>query len=126
MLLNTNVKLDLLHNIDMLNMIEKMKRGGLCLVWRNRYAKANNQHMPYYDAKKPSNYFIYEDANNLYGRSMSEYLPHTHLKFDNDIDLDVILSTPYDNASWYLVEVDVHFRWSSTTSSRSSHQPQRS
>ena len=49
MLLNTKAKLELLHDLDMLNMIEKMKRGGLCFVGSKRYVKANNQRMPDYD-----------------------------------------------------------------------------
>ena len=65
MLLKTEVKFELLHNLDMLNMIEKMKRGGLCFVGSIRYGKANKQHMPDDDPNKPSNYIIYEDANNL-------------------------------------------------------------
>ena len=48
MLVKTRLKLELLHDLDMLNMIEKMKRGGLCFVGSKRYVKANNQHMPGY------------------------------------------------------------------------------
>ena len=79
MLLNTKAKLELSHNTDMLNMIEKMKRGGLCFVGSKRYVKANNQHMPDYDTDQQSNYILYLDANNLYGCSMSEYLPYQDL-----------------------------------------------
>ena len=50
-----------------------------------------------------------EDANNLYGCSRSEYLPHKDLKFDRDMHLVVKLSTPAGNATWYIVEVDLHF-----------------
>ena len=38
----TEVKLELLTNIDMLLMVEKRIRGGICHVTR-RYAKANNK-----------------------------------------------------------------------------------
>ena len=48
MLLKTKVKLVLLHDLDMLNMIEKMKRSGLCFFGSKRYVKANNQRMPDY------------------------------------------------------------------------------
>ena len=53
MLVRTKVRLELLNHLDMLNMIKKMKRGGLCFVGSKRYAKANNQHMPDSD---PNNY----------------------------------------------------------------------
>ena len=39
MLLKPNVKLELLYNLDMFNMLEKMKRGGLCVLLSNRYAR---------------------------------------------------------------------------------------
>ena len=77
MLLENKVKLELLHDLDMLNMIEKMKRGGVCFVCSKRYVKANDQHMgKEYDPNQPSKYLIYQEANNLYGCSMSEYLLH--------------------------------------------------
>ena len=48
MLLKARVKMELLHDLDMRNMTEKMKRGGLCVVGSKRYVKANSQHMPDY------------------------------------------------------------------------------
>ena len=46
MFVKTRVKLELLHDLDMLNMIEKLKRGGLFFVGSKSYVKANSQHMP--------------------------------------------------------------------------------
>ena len=46
MLLHTRVKLDLISNSDILLMVEKMKRGGLCFVGLKRYVKADNKYMP--------------------------------------------------------------------------------
>ena len=40
----TKIKLDLLTNINMLLMVEKCARGGLCHAI-HRYAKANNKYM---------------------------------------------------------------------------------
>ena len=40
MLMQTGIKLDLLSDLDMLKMVEKMKRGGLCFVGSQRYAKS--------------------------------------------------------------------------------------
>ena len=62
----TKVKLDLLTNIDMLLMVEKGIRGGIChSIYR--YAKANVKYMKGYDKNKESSYLKYCDVNNLYG-----------------------------------------------------------
>ena len=73
----TKMKLDLLINIDMLLMVQKCIRGGIChSIYR--YGKANNKHMKDYDKNKESSYLKYYDANNLYGWVMSQKLPVCH------------------------------------------------
>ena len=73
----TEVKLELLSNMDMLLMVEKGIREGMFLI-SNRYGKANNKYMgKSFKEREPSNYITYLDANNLYGWAMSEPLP-TH------------------------------------------------
>ena len=54
----TKAKLDLLTDIDMLLMIEKSIRGGICHAI-HRYAKANNIYMKNYDKNKGSLYLNY-------------------------------------------------------------------
>ena len=105
----TNIKLNLMTDIDMLNMMEKMKRGGLCFVESQRYVKANNKYLPDYNPSVESNYILYEDANNLYAYSMSENLPYKNLKFEENIHLHEILKTPDNYYNGYIVEVDLHF-----------------
>ena len=63
---NTSVKLELRTNIDILLMVEKKIRGGICQAIL-RYAKANNKYMKNYNKNKESSYIEYLDANNLYG-----------------------------------------------------------
>ena len=61
----TKVKLDLLTDINMLLMVEKVIRGRICQsVFR--YAKANNKYMKDYDANKELSYLQNWDVNNLY------------------------------------------------------------
>ena len=65
------MKLDLSSDIDMLLMIEKGIRGGIChcIYW---YAKANNKYMKdYNDKNNESSYLNYWNINNLYGWAIS-------------------------------------------------------
>ena len=70
----TEVKLEMLTNVDMVLLVEKGVRGGIYHAI-HRYAKANNKYMKNYDKNKESSYIEYLDANNLYGWVMSQKLP---------------------------------------------------
>ena len=80
----TEVKLELLVDIDMLLMFEKLIRGGICHSI-NRYAKANDKYMNDYDKNKESSYLKYQNINNLYGWVMSQKLPVNNFKWVEDI-----------------------------------------
>lgn len=54
--------------------LERGMRGGISMI-SHRYAQANNSYLQDHDPEKPSIFIIYEDANNLYGEAMSQYLP---------------------------------------------------
>ena len=54
----TEVKLELLTNVDMLLMVEKGITGGICHAI-HRYAEANNKYMKNYDKNKESLYIQY-------------------------------------------------------------------
>ena len=70
----TVVKLELLTNIDMLLMVEKSIRGGICHAI-HRYTTANDKYMKNYDKNIESSYLMYLDTNNLYGWTTSQKLP---------------------------------------------------
>ena len=76
----TGVKLELITDYDMILMIEKKIRGGICQA-THRYAKANNKYMKNYDGNNESSYIEYLDANKLYGLAMSQKLPVNGFKW---------------------------------------------
>ena len=79
----TKVKLDLLTDIDMLLMVEKGIRGGIChSVYP--YAKANNKYIKNYDKNKESLYLHYWDVNNLYVWAMLQKLPVNSFEWIKD------------------------------------------
>jgi hypothetical protein len=108
-----DVKLEVLVDTDMLSMVMASKRGGICQV-KKRYAKANNYKYlgAGFDRSKSSSYIIYLDANNLYGKAMSEYLPTGNFKFVEGINKENIREflkqfNPTSKQGCYL-EVDLH------------------
>ena len=76
----TEVKLELLTDYDMILMIEKGIRGGICQA-TDRYAKAINNYVKNYDKNIESSCIEYLDANNLYGWAMSQKLPVNGFKW---------------------------------------------
>ena len=70
----TEFKLELLTDVDMLLMVEKGIRGGICHAIY-RYAKENNKYMKNYNKYKGESFLQYLDVNNLYGWAMSQKLP---------------------------------------------------
>ena len=70
MLKMTNIKSELMTNVDMFQFIEKGMHGGASYI-ANGHEKANNKYMKNYDKNAQSKYIMYLDANNLYGWAMS-------------------------------------------------------
>ena len=95
----TGVKLELITDVDMLLMIEKGMRGGIChSVYR--HAKANNKYMKIYDKNNESSHIIYMDANNLYGYAMSKILPVDGFEWVEDLStIDEDFIKKYDEVS---------------------------
>ena len=74
----TEIDLELLTNNDMLLMVEKGTRGGICQTI-HRYAKANNKYMKNYDKNTASSHLIMDfcllrktgkNVSNIYGQKL--------------------------------------------------------
>ena len=98
-------------DIDMLLMVEKGTRGGICQAI-HKYAKANNKYVKNCDKDIISSYLMYLDANNLYGWAMSQELPVNGFKWVKNLPkFNEILIRNYDKNSdkGYFLEVDVDY-----------------
>ena len=108
MLKMTNIKLDLISDVDMYQFVEKGMRGGVSYI-ANRYGKANNKYMKDYDEMAPEKHIMYLDANNLYGWAMSQYLPTGGFKWlDEQL---IFLDDDYTETSdkGLILEVDLEY-----------------
>ena len=108
MLKKINTVLDLVHDQDIYEMIEKGKRGGVCQA-PSKHAKADNKYMKSYNQGIISSYVLHFDANNLYGLAMSMKLPYGNLQWCNDIQTPDDVMQYGDNDIGYLLEVDLHY-----------------
>ena len=110
MLKMTNIKLELMTDINMFQFIEKGMRGGISYI-ANRYGKANNKYMKEYDEKAPSKYIMYLDANNLYGWAMSQHLPISNFRWMTEKQISKLNVARYNENSekGLILEVDLEY-----------------
>ena len=105
------VRSELLADTDMLLMVEKGIRGGICHAI-HRDAKANNKYMRNYNKNIESSYLMYLDANNL-SQKLSvndiewvEKLPEFDEHFLNE---HFIKNYDENSDKGYILEVDVEY-----------------
>ena len=104
----TDVKLELIGNIDM---TEEGIKGGICHS-ALRHAKANYKYMKDYDENKDDYFLIYTDYNNLYGKAMSEKLPVDGFEWIEDIskiDEDFIKNYDENRDVGYFIKADIEY-----------------
>ena len=110
MLKMTDIKLELMTDIDMFQFIEKGLRGGISYI-ANRYAKANNKYTKNYVENEPTKYIMYLDAKNLYGWAMSQYLPTGGFQWLTEDKINELNLSKYENDSskGIILEVDLEY-----------------
>ena len=111
MLKMTDIKLELIIDVEMFQFIEKGMRGGVSYIG-NRYGKANNKYMKEYDEKVPSKYIMYLDAINLYGWAMSQYLPTSGFRWlitEKEINKIDFAKYKEDSKTGVILEVDLEY-----------------
>ena len=109
----TEVELQLLTDYDIILIIEKGIRGGICQS-TYRYAKANNRYMKNYNKNIEPSFIGYLDANNLYGWAMSEKLPVNGFKWIEQKNLskfseDFIKNYDENGNIGYFLELDIDY-----------------
>ena len=107
----TEVELELITDPDMLLMVEKGIRGGICHAIL-RYAKAKNKYMKDYNKDEEESFLQYNDANNLYGFAISELLPDDGFEWMEDLSklYEEFMKNHDENSDkGYILEVDVEY-----------------
>ena len=118
MLKTCKAPLDLLTDMEQLDMVEGLIRGGVSSIYNKRLSVANNKCIPNFNPKEPSTFIVRIEANNLYGGIMETLpLPLNGFEFTNqqkDSDLEPqfiqkVLETPDDSDLGYILEVDLSY-----------------
>jgi hypothetical protein len=106
MLKVTGVEIELIHDNDMVLMVESGLRGGVSYV-ATRHAAVP----PDYDPATTPGGLLYIDANNLYGYCMMSHLPLKDFKWMWKSDYDKIdwLAQREDQDVGYILEVDLEY-----------------
>ena len=104
-------ELDILTDIDMLLIVEKGLKGGIChSIYR--YAKANNKYIKYFDKNREPSYLQYWDVNSLYDWLMSQKLPVNNSEWIQDTSQsneDFIKNHNEETDEGYFLEADVKY-----------------
>ena len=107
MLRFTDVNLRLISDIEKYQFIERTIIGNISMICKG-YSEANNKFLKSYNAKKPTSYIKYLDANELYEHSMKQLLPTEIFNWVNpkDFNLDTYSN---DNQIGYFLEVNLDY-----------------
>ena len=113
MIEKTDVKLELLTNIDVLLMVQKRIRGGV-FNSIHQYAATKNKYMKKYNTDNESSYIMCLDPNNIYGWAMSQKLPVDGFEgqkknYDESSDIGYILKADVEYPERLHLQNDLPF-----------------
>ena len=103
----TYFNLDLISDPDMYVFVEKCSRGGISYI-SNRYSKANNKYLKYYEPKREPKYITYLDANSLYSYAMSKFLLTSRFKRIDPKEFDLNKYTS-NSSKGCVLKVDLEY-----------------
>ena len=105
----TKGDLELIPDPDTYMFFEKGTRDGVSYI-SNRYSKASNKYLEYYDPKQELKHIIYSDQtqNNLYGYAMFKFIPTTRFEWidPKEFDLNKYTSNSLEGC---VLEVDLEY-----------------
>jgi hypothetical protein len=109
----TGQELQLITDVDMYSFFRSGIRGGMSFI-ANRAAKANNMFMADFDPDAQSSFIEHLDANNLYGWSMSRFLPTGGFRWVPEAELASVMGgycggLSLDYHKGYVLEVDLEY-----------------
>ena len=107
MLKMAKIKLEFISDPDMFIFFERGIKSGISQI-SNRYSKANNKYLKFYDPKQESKHVIYLDGNNLYGFAMSPFLAKGGFKWIDPEGFNLNKYTS-DSLKEYVLNVDLEY-----------------
>ncbi|XP_043467547.1 uncharacterized protein LOC122501849 [Leptopilina heterotoma] len=108
MLKYTNIRLELLTDIDMVMFVEREIKGGVSQC-TNRYAKANNPYMENLNENEETSSIMYFDANNLYGWAMVHSLPCGGFEWVENVGNDFDFNVSDNGSIGFILEVALDY-----------------
>ena len=106
----SKVKLELIKDINMHQMIEQGIRGGVSMI-THRYAKANHPQMNHYNAAQSQRTLMYLDANALYSKAMSLPLPVSDFAWLSEDEISALQIENMDAEFGYILEVNLFLNY---------------
>ena len=106
---DAGIIMDNMTDYDQYLFVEKAKRGGVTMI-SHRHAVADNKYIRKDESERETDsYILYLDANNLYGKAMSERLPIGDYQWDDVLTVEQLMAFPVEGERGLFVECDLEY-----------------